>query len=158
MIKIKCDTYCKLEILARPKLEVSTRKLIHRLLIMSSPCNPHHLEQVNEEERQGFESWRETNLELIQLRVQLKSITNNGPQHLILFSQIKLLKLKKNQYTNPSTSTSPKHLPVPVMNTSLSIQQPSMGSSPKKALSKHMILLSQNLLSQNLIITTLCLI
>ncbi len=50
------------------------------LLIMSAPCNPHHLGQINNQECKGFDSWREANLELRQLRVQLKSIPKDHPQ------------------------------------------------------------------------------
>ncbi len=101
------------------------------LLIMSAPCNPHHLGQINNEECNGFDSWREANLELRQLRVQLKSIPKDHPQHLLLYSWIQLLSLKKNQYMDPTSPTSPIRHPDPVMKKSLAIQEPAMCSSPK---------------------------
>jgi hypothetical protein len=66
---------------------------------MSSPTNTNNgLNQINQEERLSFQSWKKCNNDLRQLRAHLKTISNNTPQHVLVLSQIHHLKLMKKNF------------------------------------------------------------
>ena len=85
-------------------------------VIMSKPSN---LDQIHKSERDRFESWKESNIEVRQLREQLKTILNDHPQHPLLYSRLPLLLSKKKQYMDfqmpPSLFREKKHsFPMPI--------------------------------------------
>jgi len=81
---------------------------IHLLLLLSSSLllywHPRHHVKTKQPwsnhkfECDRFESWKESNIEVRQLREQLKTILNDHPQHPLLYSCLQLLLSKKKQY------------------------------------------------------------
>jgi hypothetical protein len=85
---------------------------------MSSPTNTNNgLNQIKEE-RLSFQSWKNCNDDLWQLRAHLETIPNDTPQHVLILSQIHHLKLmKKNSMDSikvpPQTLVgAPHHTPL----------------------------------------------
>ena len=57
-----------------------------------------NLDQIHKSERDRFESWKESNIEVRQLREELKIIPNDHHRHPLLNSRLQLLLSKKKEY------------------------------------------------------------
>ncbi len=57
-----------------------------------------NLDQIHKSERDRFESWKESNIEVRRLREELKIIPNDNHRHPLLNSRLQLLLSKKKEY------------------------------------------------------------
>ena len=82
-------------------------------VIMSKTSN---LDQIHKNERDRFESWKESNLEVMRLREELKTTPNDDHRHTLLQSRLQLLLSKKKEYLDFQIPPTLQSLPMPIPN------------------------------------------
>jgi hypothetical protein len=75
-----------------------------------------NLDQIHKNERDRFESWKESNLEVMRLREELKTTPNDDHRHTLLQSRLQLLLSKKKEYMDFQIPPTLQSLPMPIPN------------------------------------------